>query len=120
MCIAEESVPKTKRACQGMLDRLSNVMGVRSQRTAAILILTRAASEKPTYIHPIIIKEVACFLTPSEISETFMWLGILISFHRILRFYDVKENTPSNIWDDNAKLLPRTPMQSLEKIAENK
>jgi len=106
LAIAEEPCPTIADECEDMLDRIGSIKGVASRKMAATLILARALSAKPTRVSPIVIGEVATLLKPSQIMETVMWVGILISFHRILRFYDIKDNMPISIWE-NDEITPR-------------
>jgi len=104
--LSRESVPTTKEGCREMLKRIEDVPGIASQKVAAVLILSRAAANKPTSIEPIIVSEVANLLSPAEITETLFWLSIQIIFHRIFRFHEVKNNTPAESWDDS-KIISR-------------
>jgi len=115
LAIAEEPCPAIIDECDDMLDRISSIKGIDSRKTAAVLILARALSEKPTRITPVVIGEVAFLLKPSEIMELVMWIGVLISFHRILRFHEVKDNTPCSIWESDEGVLPRTTMRNVVK-----
>jgi len=107
LAIAEEPCPTLIDECEDMLDRISSIKGVSSRKMAAILILARSLSAKPTKISPVVIGEVAFLLKPSEIMETVMWVGMLITFHRILRFYEIKDNTPMSLWENDDDVLPR-------------
>jgi len=101
--LGEEPVPVTPDECRAVLQRLEQVPGVTSAKMAAILLLTRAAVEQPQpAISPLIVQEIITphGITPSEISELFFWLSLQIIFHRHHRYYEVKNNTPADCWDD--------------------
>ena len=121
LAIAEDPCPNTKDECEDVLDKVSHLcaklakkgaskreQGFQARKQAAILILARAAATKPTRIDPVVIGEIVNLLKPSEIIETIVWMGVLVGFHRILRFNEIKENTPMYIWEDKEELLPRT------------
>jgi len=111
--LGEEQVPDTPDECRAVLQRLEQVPGVTSAKMAAVLILTRAAVEQPQpAISPLIVQEIITphGITPSEISELFFWLSLQIIFHRHHRYYEVKNNTPADCWDDS-KVLNRQQEQ---------
>jgi len=110
--LSKERVPSTKEECQKLLKRITNIPGVASQKNAAILILSRAASSKPTLIQPIVVNEVVNLLSPKEITETLFWLSLQIIFHRMFRFSEIKSKIPLSEWDSSKVISREFVMQT--------
>ena len=120
--IAREPPPTTSEEVAALFERLNALAGVTSRRASAAIILSRACSARPMVLAPIIITDVTSQLSPGEIVETIIWLGLQQCFHRVLRFYDVNNAVKTALKRRNQEMEtePSSHSDSSEPKAEVK
>lgn len=99
--LSSKPTPKTPKECSNEIHQLASLPGmitgehsggsVSTFKNAAVLILARAASDRPTTISSVVVNEVASHLSPAARVEVVMWLGLQVSFHRLNNFWEARK-----------------------------